>query len=168
LSSRKELEAYPGRITQDLSAFRDFVNQVCNGEIGPVCAKSLQVWIQKLDHLNDFRVRPAPAAKEIKISLDRLCRKASENVQEWLVQRVTDLCHHDGTGQFALHDIFLPSKHLLLFFKVNSPDVDLEKFKLLIRLVLQQMAPISVSNEIFVFISALKCFFLTKVVAFDV
>jgi hypothetical protein len=53
----------------------------------------------------------------------------------------------------------LRSKHLVLFFKVNSPDVDLENFNIEEQ---WQMAPISVSKAIFVPISAFKYFFFTK------
>jgi hypothetical protein len=52
----KEFEARLARLTRDLSVFRDFVNQVCNRDVGSADAKSLPVLNQKLERLNDRRV----------------------------------------------------------------------------------------------------------------
>ena len=162
LTNRKALEEHLGAFTRDISVSKAFVNMIVNGEIGPNYVKYLQMLSRKIEILNDPKMRNSAAAREVKVPIDRLRMKASDNIRVWLISNIDLLKEHCGTEQMAVWDILLKSKYLMTFLRNNSPEIEqsiklyytaimsriyLANFKLLGRRVLQQMMPISVADE---------------------
>lgn len=177
LTNRKALEEHLGAFTRDISVSRAFVNTIVNGQIGPNYVKYLEILNRKIEILNDPKMRNSAAAREVKIPIDRLRMKASDNIRLWLLSNIDLLKEHCGTEQMAVWDILLKSKYLMTFLRDNSPDVErsikqyyvavmsriyLANFKLLARRVTSQMQPISVSEETLNPVCVQKGFFSSK------
>lgn len=177
LTNRKNLESYLGSFAKDVSVSKEFVQKIVNGEVGPNYTKYLIELSRKIELLNDPRVRQSSAAKDIRLPMDCLRLKASDNIRAWLVTQINQLRDHYGTEQMAIQEILLRSKYVITFLKVNSPEIErsirdyyisilsriyLENFKLIARRVLRQMMPISMSQETLSPITVQRSFLSTK------
>lgn len=154
LTNRKNLEQYLGQYARDISLSRDFINQICNGVIGPRYAIYLQQLNRKLEIVknftnaklmkasstnvnqkvqsgrtssqNTFHPTLYAAANEVRAPLDCLRLKASENVVKWLISRIDHLRDYYGTDQIAVQSDLIKSKYLYSFLKRNSPDIEIK------------------------------------------
>ncbi|KAK8893171.1 Vacuolar protein sorting-associated protein 52 [Tritrichomonas musculus] len=202
LTNRKNLEQYLGQYARDISLSREFINQIVNGVVDSRYATCLQQLNRKLELVKGFSSNNSPyqnrqrtsmthsnsstmenfassyaAAKEVRIPLDRLRLKASENIRNWLVARINHLRDYYGTDQVAVQNDLLKSKYLFTFLKKNAPDIEssmreyyvaimsriyLENFKVIAKMVYKRMNPISTMNEMIVPIVQKQSFFSTK------
>ena len=173
LNNRKEYEQYLGDFTRNLAITREFVNEVCNTEVGLQYLTTIQSLEEKIKYCRRKEVRDTNAAQEAYINLEKLKVKAAENIRKWMISRVTELITYPDT-QMIIQDVLMRCHDLVVFLKENAADVDkfarnyyvdslsrfyLEIFRNLARNVTQKMARISTQDETLVPVSQSRSFF---------
>lgn len=176
LANRKNLEESLGEFARNVSFSRAFAKQICSGQIGPDYIQYTDELDRKLQFIHLKENKSSAALQEIRIPLDRLRMKASENIYYWLIKQLNELRDHYGTEQVIIQTTLLQCKPLYRFLKNNSPDIEqtireyyinimsriyLENFKALCRRI-RQMNPISLSQETIIPITQKSYLFYTK------